>query len=80
MTKSQFARAFKIASSKQDLSEVDDSHLAGLALESFTEAPTTVEAFAKFLRWEAQQLNGRWEEDTLKELFTVARQKLTVIN
>jgi len=66
MLKDQFDRAFAIARSKADLSQVDDSILFGYGLPDFAPVTVPIETVAKTIRWQALQFNGQWDTEELE--------------
>lgn len=79
MTKEQFAEAFKIARSDEDLSQVDDSILHGCGLPEFQPVTVTINCFAKLLRYQITQLNGGVDEIELNNMRWIARRKIQVV-
>jgi hypothetical protein len=61
MRKEQFEKAFAIANSNADLTNVDDSAMFGYALPDFEPVTVPIETVAKTLRWQALQLSGKWD-------------------
>lgn len=81
MTKAQFARAFKIAESDIDLSDIDDSILHGCALHTFKPVSTTIEVVAKMIRWQARYLDGKgWDQNELQELQHCFKKNVFLLN
>ena len=80
MTTQEFKRAFTIASSDQDLTNVNMGHLFGFGLQDFQPVSTTVEAVARMMRWQAHQMDGGWDEQALDEIRQCGRTKFIVIN
>lgn len=79
MTKAQFSAAFDIAKSNQDLTQIDDSIVFGCGLSDFKPVYITLEIVAKFIRWQAQFLNGGWDANALNECATIARRKFLIV-
>ena len=79
MTKAEFNRAFAIAQSDADLSNVDDEHLFGFGLPDFKKVVTTLRAVAKTIRWQAGQFNGEWNNEALQEIREFGRKRFEVI-
>lgn len=80
MTLAQFQKAFAIANSNVDLSNVDDSILFGYGLPTFKPVHTTLEAVAKTIRWQALQFNGQWNAEALNEVAELGRKNFLVLN
>lgn len=80
MNKAEFKRAFAVASSDQNLTNVDMGHLFGFGLRDFQPVSTTVEAVARMMRWQAHQMNGGWDEQALDEIRVAGRTRFIVIN
>jgi hypothetical protein len=79
MTAKEFKRAFDLAKSNADLSDVDDSVLHGCALPGFEPVTASIEAVAAFIRWQARYLNGRWNDAELTDLQNIFRRKVTML-
>lgn len=80
MTLTQFQKAFAIANSNVDLSNVDDSILFGYGLPTFKPVHTTLEAVAKTIRWQALQFNGQWNAEALNEVAEHGRKNFLILN
>lgn len=80
MTLAQFQKAFAIANSNVDLSNVDDSILFGYGLPTFKPVHTTLEAVAKTIRWQALQFNGQWNAEALNEVAEHGRKNFLILN
>jgi hypothetical protein len=83
MTKQEFSAAVKIATSAQDLSNVDDSILYGCGLSEFKfPVYVTVEMVAKLIRW---QCCGLFSNSTivdaqeLDNMAHIARRKFQIV-
>lgn len=79
MTKSEFAAAVTIAKSDKDLSATDDSVLFGCGLPGFQPVHVTLDMVAKFVRWQALQMNGAFDAAALNECAHIARRRFVVI-
>jgi hypothetical protein len=75
MTKQQFDKAVALARSQADLSQVDDTALDGCALPHFKPATVTLEAAAKFIRWQCLCLNGQMDGEALNEIREISRKR-----
>jgi hypothetical protein len=75
MTKAQFDKAIEIARSNTDLSQVDDTILDGCGLPGFEPVTVTLEAAAKFLRWQCVCLNGQLDSHEVNEMRNVSRRR-----
>ena len=80
MTLVQFQKAFAIANSNVDLSNVDDSILFGYGLPAFKPVHTTLKAVAKTIRWQAMQFNGQWNAEALNEVAELGRKNFLILN
>lgn len=80
MTRKELKEAVKIAVSDVSLSEVDDDHLFGYELPSFKKTVSTIQAIAKMIRWQCVYLNGKICENSLNELFSIFKNKVTVVH
>lgn len=80
MTKTEFGRAFEIASNRNiDLTDVSDEHLHGCALPGFERVTTTIGPVAKMIRWQCFCLNGGIDQDALNELRAIARNRFELV-
>ena len=75
----EFAEAFEIAKSDEDLSAIDDTPLYGCALRNFKPVHTTLRAVAKLIRWQALKLNGDWDMTEIDDLANIGRTKFLII-
>lgn len=80
MNKAEFNRAYAIATSSRDLSDVNDDLLFGFGLPDFQPVATTVEAAAKTIRWQCVQLNGGIDTVALNECRQLFRQRVQITN
>ncbi len=78
MTKQQFDKAVALATSSEDLSNHDDSVLYGCALADFVPATVTLQAAARFIRWQAVNLNGTVDSESLNDLRAISRKRWLV--
>jgi hypothetical protein len=79
MTKSEIAKAFEIAKSGKDLSDVDDSPLFGCALPEFDKVHCTLEQVAKLIRWQCQFMFGGWDMTEFDNCAHIAKKKFIII-
>jgi len=80
MNLSDFKRAFAVAKSNKDLSNVFIDHLFGFGLKSFEQTSTTLDAVASVMRWQAKLMNGSWDESELNVIREVGRKKFVIID
>lgn len=85
MKASEFQKAFDIAASDADLSQVDDSILHGCALPDFQPRTATFRQLAKLIRWQARFIMSKpggdqWDTEALTELKECLRRKLTLVD
>ena len=80
MNKSEFLAAVHLAESRIDLSGHDDFPLHGCALPEFEPVFCSIEATARFLRWQAMMLNGHWDYKALTEMQAIFRRKVMLSN
>jgi hypothetical protein len=67
MTAEQFRRAYAIAMSKRDLSNVNFDALCGYGLSDFNPVTVPIEAVARCIRWQTQQFDGGIDGEALTE-------------
>jgi hypothetical protein len=67
MTRDQFRRAYAIAMSDRDLSNVDMDCLNGFGLPDFKAVVVPIEAVARIIRYQTFQLNGGIDIGALTE-------------
>lgn len=78
MTKPQFDKAFAIATSKENLDDVDDTILYGCGTPNFKQVTTTTRTFAKLLRWQVCCVNGSIDEKELNEMREISRKRILI--
>jgi hypothetical protein len=86
MTNAEFKRAFAIADQRDttgqcmhDLSNEDISIFYGCGLRNFQPIVATVRQVASLIRWQALQLNGKWDAEALTEVRDALRRKATIV-
>lgn len=80
MTKAQFSKAWQIAQSNQDLSNIDDTILHGCGLPKFQRVVTTIETVAKLLRWQCCNMFGDgFDANELANMASIAKNKFNVL-
>jgi hypothetical protein len=81
MTAEQFNIALGIAKSNRNLLDVDMDALHGFGLSDFVPVAVPIEAAARCIRWQAQQMNGGWDSEALSEChyFFVKRRRVDVL-
>ena len=80
MKASQFAQAASLAKSEADFSAIDDSAMYGCALSEFAfPVFVTIEQVAKFIRYQALQLDGKFDAEELASLAGIFRRKFMLI-
>ncbi len=79
MNAAEYKRAFEVANSDIDLSDVDDTILDGYGLPGFGPVVATVKQVAKVMRWQARYLNGEWDGEQLTEIKELFRKRVTVV-
>lgn len=79
MTTQEFKEAFKIAESKEDLSQHDIGVFDGFGLQEFETVTVHVKQVARLIRYQAQYMNGGWDADALNEVREFGRRKFIVV-
>jgi len=79
MNKAEFQRAWEVANSDKDLSDVDDTILDGFGLRDFEPVTVTIEVVAKMLRWQCFYIFGVVDQEALTECRNHFRRKVTVV-
>jgi hypothetical protein len=78
MTLAQFQAAFKLADSRENLT--DDYHevFDGYGLPEFEPVTVTIRQVARLMRWQAGMLNGNWDSEELNTIREVGRKKFLI--
>ena len=80
MTKQEFAKAVELAKSDKKLCDEEALDVfLGCGYKDFVPVYVTLELVGKFIRWQAQYMNGEWDANELNQLARVARQKFLII-
>ncbi len=80
MNQAQTEKALQIARSTVDLSRADDMPMYGLATSDFCHCTVTLEAAAKFLRWQCVLFNGDIDAEELNSLAPLLRRRVTALD
>ena len=79
MTTTEFKKAFEVASGKADLSHASLDPFNGFGLSEFERVFVTVAQVARLIRWQAQLVNGGWDNAALTEVAEVGRRKFAIL-
>ncbi len=79
MNKAEFQKAFVIAESDEDLTNVDIDSMIGFGLRGFKKVAVTCRMMARMIRYQAMQMNGEWDSVELASLRGFARTKFEVV-
>jgi hypothetical protein len=83
MTKQQFQMVLALAQDTEvSLRDADVQYLIGYALPDFKPVVSTLRPLAAMLRWQAQCLNGSWDETAIQECyeFWVRRRRVELLD
>jgi len=80
MTKDEFKEAFALAESQADLSEADIDVFCGFANGGYGPVYVTIQQVARLIRWQAQYLNGQWDNEALREIAERGRGRFQIVN
>ena len=76
----EFKKAFHLAKSNVDLSNVDISHLYGYGLKRFEPVTTTIEAVAAVMRWQALRFDGSWDMEEINDIKQCGKKKFDIVD
>jgi len=79
MNKKEFCEAVAIAKSDADLTKEDTNMFLGFGLVDFEPVTVTLKQVAHLIRWQAQYMNGQWDEYALNEVRTYGRRRFVII-
>ena len=78
MNKAEMTKVLEIAKSGCDLSHVDIDILYGCGLSEFEKVHITLEVCARHVRWQAQCMDGTWDQEEINQCANIFRRKVTI--
>ena len=79
MNKAEFSKACELAASDVDILD-NDEILHGIGRPCYGHKVATIGAVARFLRWQARNLDGSWDYDELTSVYECLRRRVTIID
>lgn len=79
MTKAEFAKAYNLAKSNEQLNYENMDLFAGYGLAGFKPVHVTIADIASLIRWQALQLNGQFDGEELHNIALAGKKGFIII-
>ncbi len=79
MTKAEFAKAYSLAKSNEQLNYNNLDLFAGYGLSGFKPVHVTIKDVASLIRWQALQFNGEFNSEELNNIALAGKKGFIII-